>query len=225
MATTSRKTGFTLTELTVAIAFFSILLLTIATVTINMTKNYHKGLSLKSINTIGLGLIDEFSSAVSESPVFDAESLCKTLGNIGDKTTVLDENGDPTRDGAGNIIYEYINGENGADRCMNDHAKEFIHQQFEEEITVEKNTVQNDKDLPTGGVFCTGKYSYVWNTGYVISQDETNHSMTSYFYSGGTRLGDGFRLRKFYDTGRSFCISNFYLDNLPHIFWISFNIY
>ena len=192
------RRGFTLTELSVAIVFISILLLTIAVVTMNMVRNYHKGLTMKSINTVGLDLISEFRTAISESPVFDAESLCKSLGNIGTKT------GD-----------SYSGGEYGADTCMNDGAKEFLYQKFTEKITITKNGVSEEKDLPTSGVFCTGKYSYVWNTGYVIQNTEvdgslnSSHTMSSGFYSGGTALDNGFRLRKYSDVGRSFCYNNF----------------
>ncbi len=180
MMPTNKKTGFTLTELAMAIAFFSILLLTIATVTINLTRNYHKGLTLKSINTVGLGLISEFTSAVSESPVFDIESLCRSL----EASSYAD--------------------------CVANKAEYFIYQQFTDNITKVKNGVSiPPQQLPVYGVFCTGKYSYVWNTGYVISQDATSHTMTSNFYSGGTKLDGGFSLRKYYDTGRTFCFENF----------------
>ena len=187
------KRGFTLTELTVAIAFISILLLTIAVVTMNMVNNYHKGLTMKAMNTDGLALIDEFSSAVAESPVFDAESLCKTLGDIGTKGA----NG-------------FENGTNGANDCMNDDAKQFIYQQYFQEIKVTKNGVENKLPLPTSGVFCTGKYSYVWNTGYVLPAD--SHTMSSGFYSEGRRLSGDFRLRKYADPGRNFCRNNFPKD-------------
>lgn len=188
------RRGFTLTELSVAIVFISILLLTIAVVTMNMVRNYHKGLTMKSINTVGLDLISEFRTAISESPVFDAESLCKSLGDIGTK----------------NDHGQYSGGQNGADICMNDGAKEFLYQQFTASITITKNGVPaENKDLPTSGVFCTGKYSYVWNTGYVLAQNENDHTMTSNFYSGGVALGGGFRLRKYSDVGRSFCYNNF----------------
>lgn len=206
------KRGFTLTELAVAIAFVSILLLTIAAVTISMLKNYHKGLAMKSINTVGLDLIDEFSSAISESPVFDAESLCKSLGDIG----VYDEVND-TWDLPGGVTDS-----KGANACIKDGARQFIYQQFVANIDIEKKGViikgphasdptKQNNYLPVSGVFCTGKYSYVWNTGYIVSQEGAKHTMTSYIYSGGSALilNGGFRLKKYSDPGRSFCRSNF----------------
>ncbi len=191
------KRGFTLTELAVAIAFTSILILTIAVVTMDMVRNYHKGLTMKTINSVGLDLIDEFSSAISESPVFDIESLCKSLGPIG------------TKDNATGL---YSGGDNGADTCMNNGAQEYIYQQFSQQITVKGNP--NPIELPSSGVFCTGKYSYVWNTGYVIQNREggnisASHTMSSGLYSRGTSLDNGFRLRKYLDSNRSFCYNNF----------------
>lgn len=186
-----KKSGFTLTELAIAIAFISILLLTVAAVTLDMVRSYHKGVTMKSINTIGLDLIDELSSAVSESPVFDVESLCKSLSS-------------------------------GYDDCINYGAQRFYYQQITEEIEVKKNNVPLSKrTLPTWGMFCTGKYTYVWNTGYIISQEDDEHSMTSYFYQGGSGIGDNpdsphFRLRKYSDPSRSLCFDNLPEDPVAH---------
>ena len=189
------KQGFTLVELSIAIVFISILLLTIATVTLNMIHSYHKGMAMKSINSVGLALIDEFSSAFSESPVFSPESLCR--GDFG----AIDS-------GEGK-------------KCMDNGAMKYVYQSFIENVGVTKNGgAEEGKDLPTAGVFCTGKYSYVWNTGYVLSQYSETHSMTSYFYHKRNHPGtpmdilkdghdNGFRLSKYLDTERTLCSNNF----------------
>lgn len=180
------RRGFTLTELSVAIVFISILLLTIAVVTMNMVRNYHKGLTMKSINTVGLDLIGEFRTAISESPVFDAESLCKSLGDI---------TSGPGKD------------------CIDDGAQKFIWQQYSDNhFTIKKSGItRNNQKRPIHGVFCTGKYSYVWNTGYIISARHSDaHSMNSFFYENTAvnSLDNGFRLRKYSDPGRDFCRRN-----------------
>ncbi|MBQ6510548.1 prepilin-type N-terminal cleavage/methylation domain-containing protein [Candidatus Saccharibacteria bacterium] len=72
--------------------------------------------------------------------------------------------------------------------------------------------------VPTGGAFCTGKYSYIWNSGYVLPGEDGNeaynnggsHKSTIKYRSnaGETTIKD-FRLIKIQDKKRLACISQY----------------
>ena len=66
--TQSTKKGFTLVELSIALAFIGALLISIAVILINILAIYQKGLTLKSVDSVGRGLIDELSSAINTAP-------------------------------------------------------------------------------------------------------------------------------------------------------------
>lgn len=187
IATNESKKGFTLTELAVAIVFISILLLTIATVTLNMVHTYHKGNTMKSINTVGLELIAEFSDAISASSNFDYRSYCAMFSS------------------------------DAYDDCINNKGQKFIFQEF----TVDDVHLKDLSDkfrAQKYGIFCSGRYTYIWNTGYTMSSNDGTHTKGSdlYVVDGGGSL-DGFsidsdstyRLKKYQDPSRSLCTQTF----------------
>ena len=173
------KKGFTLVELALALVFVSILLLTIAWLTIHVTTVYEKGLAMKAVNSVGKELIDDFSRAVSVSPALTVDSLCSKKY---DKTTRAEQH----------------------TNCMNDAARKFSYQQRYNKV-IEKKT-GTEMVVPTNGVFCTGRYSYIWNSAYVLNMGNdskydyraattVNPNYKAVFnYSGGTN--DNFRLLK-----------------------------
>lgn len=77
----SKKQGFTLIEFSIALAFFSILLLIIAYLVINMISMYQKGLTIKAVNTAGAELIDDFSRTISSSSSDSISKLCSNYFN------------------------------------------------------------------------------------------------------------------------------------------------
>lgn len=185
------KKGFTLTELAVAIAFISILLLTVATVTLNMVQTYHKGNTMKEINTVGLELISEFTDAISASSNFNYQSYCSMFTD-----TVSDT---PRTD------------------CEDNKGQKFIFQEKTTGVKI-KNTTINIPAAQQYGIFCTGKYSYVWNTGYTMNSSDGEHTKSSDLYEtsddGANLDGLGtFRLKKYQDPTRSLCINTFYDDS------------
>ena len=206
------KKGFTLTELAVAIAFISILLLTIATVTLNMVQTYHKGNTMKAINTVGLELISEFTDAISASSNFNYQSYCSMFTNSASSAPKTD--------------------------CENNKGQKFIFQEKTTRVGI-KNTSTEISDAQTYGIFCTGKYSYVWNTGYTMGSSDGEHSKSSDLYvditnpehpvpvsnfsdlginkdtSGNKEFGN-FRLRKYQDQTRSMCVDAFYEKDGDH---------
>ena len=131
------KKGFTLVELALALAFVAVLLLTIAWLTIHLTTVYEKGLAMKSVNSVGKELIDDFSRSISASPAITVESLCSKYSG------------------------EQYN------KCVGDSARRFSFQQRYNKVIVDGT----ETVVPTNGVFCTGRYSYIWNTAYVLYND------------------------------------------------------
>lgn len=59
------KKGFTLIELSLSIAFISILLIGIASIVIHMTSIYQKGLTLRAINEVGQQIMEDMTRAVN----------------------------------------------------------------------------------------------------------------------------------------------------------------
>ncbi len=181
------KKGFTLTELAVAIAFISILLLTIATVTLSMVQTYHKGNTMKEINTVGLELISEFTDAISASSNFNYQSYCSMFTDAASKAA-----------------------------CEGDGGQKFIFQQSVVDVQI-KNTSTTISNAQKYGIFCTGKYSYVWNTGYTMKSSDGEHTKSSDLYVVSDASADlsglgTFRLKKYQDPTRSLCVETFY-DN------------
>lgn len=76
-------------------------------------------------------------------------------------------------------------------------------------IVRKTGTVNGKDDVPLFGAFCTGKYSYVWNSGYLFDNDAEVSSGTkaSLKYESGSPLPSDFRLAKVEDTKRSVCAS------------------
>lgn len=128
------KSGFTMVELMLAMAFVAVLLITIAIVTTNIITIYQKGLTLKAVNSVGRGLIDEMTSSINTAPSVDTTSLCHSL----------------------------VDGDANVSRCVKNHAFDYI---------FHASTNSNGEQL--NGIFCTGYYSYVWNTYYGLRDKQT----------------------------------------------------
>lgn len=160
----SQKSGFTLIELTFAIAFISVLLITITLITNEIISIYRKGYAMKAVNQVGRDLIDDFTKSITDSPPANIASFCNNYADATAKST-----------------------------CEHDSGQKSIYQQFYAEATIE-GAGDETKLVPIGGIFCTGKYSYIWNTGYalgnsyhfvggdaprlslILSHDDSNHS-------------------------------------------------
>lgn len=193
----NKKSGFTLIELSFAIAFISVLLITIALITNEIVSLYRKGYAMKNVNQVGRDLIDDFTASITASPPANiVATFCNTY-----------------TDAAKNA-------------CIADSGQKSIYYQYYANVSIADSDAET-KNVPIGGVFCTGKYSYVWNTGYVfgeaysISGDysnglyvhipKTSVSFTTseavpddgLWYGKGT--GREFRLLKFEDSKRSIC--------------------
>lgn len=127
----SAKSGFTLVELSITMAFLAMLLISIAIVITNLITIYQKGLTVKAINSVGRSLTDNFIASINSAPSVDTTSLCESL----------------------------VSGSANQATCKDDHANLFVFQATQDSRTGNQYN----------GVFCTGKYSYLWNTYYAES--------------------------------------------------------
>lgn len=189
------KKGFTIVEVTLSLSFLSVLLITIAALTIHVTSVYQKGLSIKAVTSTGRELVDEFTRAISSSPAIDVEGLCNSSFNTADN---------PTR---------------AQNACKDDGASLFVNQ------TIYDNIEGINGSVPIGGIFCTGRYSYLWNSGYILK----NNSAQGLAYKTDVDNSiTGFRLLKITDTNNLACrqaidsnnyaqsnIRSYYVDGNP----------
>ncbi len=178
ISTQTAKSGFTLIEISIAMAFISMLMISIAIITTNIITIYQKGLTLKAVNNVGRSLVDEFTSAINSAPSVDTTSLCnRHLSNVNDIQSCIDNN-----------AYRFV---------------------FQERTATNKipGSTANDEwntTIQTGGVFCTGKYSYVWNTKYIDRDPEAKLAIRYQYYNPDTRRVEtttleDFRLVRFSD--------------------------
>lgn len=135
------KKGFTIIELSISIVFLSILLLTIAFLIINMISIYQKGLTLKSVSSAGSEIIDEVSRAISAAPTTNINRVCELLKNDSERR-----------------------------KCEEDGAYYKAYHQISDlfELANPKGGVDIKRELPVYGGFCTGRFSYIWNTAYTF---------------------------------------------------------
>lgn len=171
MAKQSTKNGFTIIEVTFALAFLSVLLMTIAALTVHITSIYQKGLAIKAVTSTGRELIDEFSRTVSSSYSGDIAALCDSKY--------------PSNTGAKNS-------------CIADGARLFVNQTYTESLEINGT----NRTVPIGGVFCTGRYSYLWNSGYALQADNRPR-LTS--VSWDNTANEPFRLLKVADANYQIC--------------------
>lgn len=188
------KKGFTLVELTLAIASLSVLLLVIGLVTLTIINSYQKGLAIRAVSAVGRDLIDDLSRLIQDSPAKSPAHFCE----------------------------DTITGASAKTRCRNNNANLFVYQQV--------TAVVNGQRVPVNGIFCTGRYSLIWNTGYTL--DDRFHPGGSSFraslhFNDGT-VKDDFRFVSVYDPSRQLCSDHVdrnsytYANNSSRIYRVPF---
>ncbi len=151
------KKGFTLIELSFAIAFISVLLITITLITSEIVSIYRKGYSIKTVNQVGRDVIEDIQNSITESPPASIASFCSAHYS-GETQSGSRENCDGETSNKG--FYS-------------------VYQQYYDEVHLRGSEGDSDGDgyrdeadyVPTGGIFCSGKYTYIWNTGYLFNTD------------------------------------------------------
>ncbi len=132
------KSGFTIVETTIVTAFIALLLIAIATIVSNMLAIFQKGVTLNAINNVGRNLISEFNSTINTAPSIDTTSLCR----------------------------KFLSGASVEDQeeCIRNGAFNYIYQEYAQ--NVDDPATREENMLQMNGIFCTGEYTYMWNTWY-----------------------------------------------------------
>ncbi|MBQ6375367.1 hypothetical protein IJJ37_00295 [Candidatus Saccharibacteria bacterium] len=141
------KEGFTLVELSLSMAFIGVLSVAIVLIISNTISSYQRGLTLNQINTTGMDLIDDMRTAVQNSSSKSVLNDCyRYYGNNG-------------------VDFQNIN----RAKCVESDGKGFVAYTKKANVTLYKGDGAREtvlSDIPIYGVFCTGSYSYIWNSGY-----------------------------------------------------------
>lgn len=207
-----RKKGFTLVELSLSIVFISILSITMVMIINNTITSYRRGIVLSQINSVGMDLVDDIRGAVKNSPSASPTERC---------------------------ALEYTDNE-AIKKCEEDEAENFVAVVKLATVTIGKGT-SNQKQIsnaPVFGAFCTGDYSYIWNSGYFMSDGgnyEVENVNAAVLYYKNSASGDVIRIPasdedkaikilKIKDEFREVCVSatkgdnnnNYDVKNLNH---------
>lgn len=136
------RSGFTLVELSLSMAFIGVLSIIIVFVINGAVSSYRRGITLNLVNTVGTEVTEEIKTTVHKAPmIMSFESLCRGVyGDGSGKGKCLDYNG------AGLIAVSQIG-------------------------NIYKNEDIIFEDVPVYGAVCLGNYSYIWNSGYFFNSD------------------------------------------------------
>ncbi len=97
------------------------------------------------------------------------------------------------------------------DACVTDGAFRFIYHQYESNAFKVAGK-ELDKPVPTSGTFCTGLYSYIWNTGYTLNKDNAGadvyRATIRYTTDDNTIERNNFKLIRVYDPIGAICRNN-----------------
>lgn len=90
------KRGFTLVELSLSMAFVSILSITVALIISNTIATYHRGVILNQINTVGMELVDDMRFSIQSAQVMKCASggdctSVQAFGNVKKGGTEVDK--------------------------------------------------------------------------------------------------------------------------------------
>lgn len=182
------KKGFTIVEVTIVTAFVAMLLIAITVIITSMSAMFQKGLVLNAINSVGRNIVSELTQSINTAPSIDSTSLCNM----------------------------YLNGsEEEITKCIRDGANNFIFQSWEHPARDTTTGVENN--VQYYGLFCTGYYTYVWNTWY--GKDNSNTLKLRYTKSDLSVPAplENFKLLRFKDTNYRACQKNVDRNNYDHI--------
>ena len=180
-----KRSGFTLVELSLSLVFIATLSLIIALLISNTVSSYQKGLILKQVNTLGMDIVDDMRSAIQGSSTKSLTSDCGSFYN--NNASIVS--------------------------CESRGGREFATMTKTGSVQISSGKAEKS-NVPLYGAFCTGRYSYIWNSGYFFTTKVegypkiTGASKASFKYGtgSGTTISD-FRLLKIRDDNRAVCIS------------------
>ncbi|MBR2840030.1 hypothetical protein IKE82_01720 [Candidatus Saccharibacteria bacterium] len=189
--TLSRKNGqcegFTLVELSLSMVFISTLSLAVVMVITGAISSYHKSITMNQVNTVGTELVDDMRLSVQQSSSTKLSNMCEK-------------------------VYDGGNAE-----CANDKARHFVSVARITSVRIKGSEVVAQERIPVFGAFCTGTYSYIWNSGYFFDDNyEVGVGRASLKYNNKTdnnvNLSD-FKLLKIKDEDRAVCIAAIRIQN------------
>ena len=136
--------GFTIVEISLSMAFISILSITIVVLISNTVTTYHRGMVLNQINTVGMAIVDDMRASIQEAPTESMVDECPSL-------------------------YPATNASTEA-KCEDDKGMSFV--KAKRYANVRYTNGQTIGNVPIYGIYCTGSYSYVWNSGYLFNSSD-----------------------------------------------------
>ena len=182
MSRRSHHKGFTLVELSLSMVFIAILSILIVLIINNAVTAYHRGITLNLINTIGTDVVSDMRKSVQSSPIRSVTNECDKMYSDDDVKT----------------------------ECKDDMAHNFVTVERLAKVTFGNDPNNSIENVPVFGAFCTGKYSYIWNSGYFFNNDihvEEGVDMASLEYSIGETTAErtDIKLLKVEDVGMMVC--------------------
>ncbi len=189
----SSRHGFTMVELSISIVFVGILSISLAVVINSMVVAYRKGNMMAHVNTTGINLVDDFRAATQRS---SASSLMVVCSNLYTGDTVE------------------------RDKCLNDSAYNYVSLTHFSKVSMDGG---REFEAPIYGVYCTGTYSYIWNSGYYelsgakFAEKTASKWATLVTSDGEIRYREGssnapFRMLRVQDPNRSVCTAAYNND-------------
>lgn len=140
-----QKKGFTLIELMLSITFLSTLAVMIALLVSSAASTYRRGIVLKKINATGTEIMEDMRAAINNNHVGDLALVCDDVYS------------DPAV----------------RDECKEDEGLSFVSIKATSPVVIKgANNYQvgeTGDEAPIFGAFCTGQYSYLWNSGYTFN--------------------------------------------------------
>ncbi|MBR3052372.1 hypothetical protein IKG60_01990 [Candidatus Saccharibacteria bacterium] len=178
----TRRTGFTLVELSLATAFISILSLAVVLIIAGAVSSYHKSITLNRVDQVGSEIVGDMTTAVQAGPSRAITNLCIDVYTGSSQNTCISN--------FGNMV------------------------SVTRKATVSKGGTSIG-EVPVFGAFCTGAYSYVWNSGYYfndgyrVGNGSVGPAKVSYVLknSGAQQRDRVPRLMKIIDENRAVCVA------------------
>ena len=158
------RSGFTIIETTLSMAFISVLLLMTTFLIIQMSAIYQKTVTVKAVNTAAEEIIEDISRHIRASTIVGTSSKCSMIND------------------------------SSRPECIKDNAFKYIYRQYEHNF--------DGTSVPTNGIFCSGLYTYIWNTGYTFRKPNGNQ------YRAVINGNNNYRLVRAFDPGGELCSAN-----------------
>lgn len=166
-----------------SIAFLTSLAVMIAVLVSNAASTYRRGVTLKRVNSVGSEILEDLRATINNNHVGDLEIFC-------------------------NDIYDNVAQQ---ENCVDDGGFSFASVKGYKNVYIKGQKTYLEEDIPVYGLFCTGKYSYIWNSGYFFDNElyavgSNTHPASPLTVTYGDTDNNTFRLLKVQDERRSLCV-------------------